>query len=45
MTTNKEEMSIQVTELTGKPIRQSREEIDFSIKRANVLIELSGLAF
>lgn len=45
MKDNREEMATQITQLVGKPIKQSREEIDFSIQRARSLITQSEQAF
>lgn len=45
MKDNKEAMAEQITTLVGKPITQSREEIDHAIHKSNVFVDLSNEAF
>jgi acyl-CoA reductase-like NAD-dependent aldehyde dehydrogenase len=39
--TNKEQVATDITRMMGKPIVQSREEIDYAIERTEVLMELA----
>jgi acyl-CoA reductase-like NAD-dependent aldehyde dehydrogenase len=38
---NREEIATDITQQMGKPITQSREEVDYSVERMEVLINIA----